>query len=48
MLWVFDIVEVIENGTTVEITWEQILAEERQVFERMYWVPPQLGQNPGY
>ena len=52
-----DIVEVIENGSTVEVTWEQILAEERQVFERMYWVPiptdemnkaPQLEQNPGY
>jgi len=52
-----DIVEIIENGTTVEVTWEQILAEGRQVFERMYWVPipsnemnkaPQLTQNPGY
>jgi hypothetical protein len=51
-----DIVEIKENGN-VTTSWERILAEDREVGPRMYWVPipteeinkaPQLEQNPGY
>lgn len=51
-----DITEITENNS-VRVTWERIVAEERNVVPRMYWVPiptdeinkaPQLEQNPGY
>lgn len=51
-----DITEINEDGN-ISTTWERILAEERTVDPRMYWIPiptdeinkaPQLEQNPGY
>lgn len=51
-----DITEITENNS-VSVIWERIVAEERNVVPRMYWVPiptdeinkaPQLEQNPGY
>lgn len=51
-----DIIETTENGNITTV-WQQILAEDREVQNRMYWVPiqtdeinkaPQLEQNPGY
>jgi hypothetical protein len=51
-----DITETNEDGT-VTTTWRQIVAEDRNVEKKMYWVPiptdemnkaPQLTQNPGY
>ena len=51
-----DITEITQNNS-VTTTWERIVAEERNVVPRMYWVPiptdeinkaPQLEQNPGY
>ncbi len=51
-----DITEITENNS-VTTTWERIVAEERNVVPRMYWVPiptdeinkaPKLEQNPGY
>lgn len=51
-----DIVETNEDGN-VTMTWRRIVAEERTVLDKMYWIPiqtdelnraPQLTQNPGY
>ncbi|MEX2595033.1 MAG: RagB/SusD family nutrient uptake outer membrane protein [Anditalea sp.] len=51
-----DITETNQEGT-VTTDWKQIVAEERSVEKKMYWVPiptdemnkaPQLVQNPGY
>ncbi|MEX0778747.1 MAG: RagB/SusD family nutrient uptake outer membrane protein [Balneolales bacterium] len=51
-----DIVETTEGGN-VTTTWREIIAEQRNVFDKMYWIPiatdelnraPQLIQNPDY
>lgn len=51
-----DIVEKNEDGD-ITVTWREIIAEQRNAVEKMYWIPiatdelnraPQLKQNPGY